>query len=437
MRQQMRIALWFFLCCLMLWVIQQAHSQAPTTIPVTGNLTNISGTPGAYTGITIDLVNCPSPASIAGYYGIVQTAYQIMASSNGAVNTSVWPNDKIDCNGTTGNSQYMLTYLVNGTPAGTPQCYQVTSGTVWNLSTQQPVTCSQSPPNPQDATFNNVVVNGVLTLQSALGVNFPAIQAPSITLTTPLAVSSGGTGVANGTGYEYGNGTLAHTFSTTIPYSALTGTPVAPVNFAAVAHQWLNSYNSTTGAFTAAQPTTSDISGLGSVQINNISAPLQFSVGTLSCPSCTTGISGTNLSLSGYFTMQTSTSATSGNPVDSQIFSLKGNTWNGSSSTASGWLMQDVETYSAGTYFSNLTVGYQGPDAGIGTQVISLNGLTKIGGELESSVSISPDNGATTWNTGGITPTGSCTNGSLYSNTAGTTGSTFYVCVASAWVDVK
>lgn len=49
-------------------------------------------------------------------------------------------------------------------------------------------------------------------------------------LTTPLSVSQGGTGVATGTGYAYGNGTGAFTFSTTIPYSALTGTPATGVS---------------------------------------------------------------------------------------------------------------------------------------------------------------------------------------------------------------
>lgn len=143
-----------------------AYSAAPTTIPVTGNLTGLSGGGAAYTSILIELMNCPSPATIPGFYGIVQTGYQIMADSSGAVNGSIWPNDVIDCNGTTGNSQYMLSYQVNGVVAGTPQCYQVTSGSVWNLSTQQPVTCGQSPPNPQDGNFQNLTVSDNLAAAS-------------------------------------------------------------------------------------------------------------------------------------------------------------------------------------------------------------------------------------------------------------------------------
>ena len=36
--------------------------------------------------------------------------------------------------------------------------------------------------------------------------------------------------------------------------------PVVPLTFAAVAHEWLNSYDATTGLFTATQPTANDIS---------------------------------------------------------------------------------------------------------------------------------------------------------------------------------
>jgi hypothetical protein len=38
--------------------------------------------------------------------------------------------------------------------------------------------------------------------------------------------------------------------------------PIVPVNTPSVAHEWLNSYNASTGAFTATQPAFSDISGV-------------------------------------------------------------------------------------------------------------------------------------------------------------------------------
>ena len=51
---------------------------------------------------------------------------------------------------------------------------------------------------------------------------------PSITgMTTPLPQSEGGTGTASGTGYAYGHGTSGFTYSTTIPYSSITGTPTS------------------------------------------------------------------------------------------------------------------------------------------------------------------------------------------------------------------
>jgi hypothetical protein len=41
------------------------------------------------------------------------------------------------------------------------------------------------------------------------------------------------------------------------------------------------------------------------------------------------------------------------------------------------------------------------------------------------------------WSSGSSAPSGSCTNGSLYSNIAGSSGSTLYACVSGAWTNVK
>ena len=139
----------------------QALAQTPVPLPVQGNLGSISGSGVPYAGIDIQLQNCPSPVSITGYFGIIQQEYQVQADPSGNINTTVWPNDLITCNGTTGNSQYNLSLVLNGVVQGTPQCYQVVSTQgLWNLNTQQPITCSQPAPNPQDKTFNNLTVNG-------------------------------------------------------------------------------------------------------------------------------------------------------------------------------------------------------------------------------------------------------------------------------------
>lgn len=41
------------------------------------------------------------------------------------------------------------------------------------------------------------------------------------------------------------------------------------------------------------------------------------------------------------------------------------------------------------------------------------------------------------WTTGAGSPSGTCVNGSIYSNTTGTAGSTFYTCVSTAWLAVS
>lgn len=146
----------------------QAIAQTPTPIPITGNLGAIQGTGQPYAGVSIQLQNCASPVAITGYFGIVQQGYQIRASSAGLITGTVWPNDLITCNGTTGNSQYAVTLMVGGTPSGTTQCYQVTSTqAIWNMNTQQPVACGQSPPNPQDAQYRNLNVTGCFSVDGS------------------------------------------------------------------------------------------------------------------------------------------------------------------------------------------------------------------------------------------------------------------------------
>lgn len=140
----------------------QALAQTPVPLPVTGNLSSIVGSPVAYAGLDVQLQNCPSPVAISGYWGIVQQEYQVQANASGMVSFNLWPNDLITCNSTTGNSQYLLSILVNGAVQGTPQCYQIvsTQGS-WNINgPQQPIPCSQPPPNPQDASYRNINSTG-------------------------------------------------------------------------------------------------------------------------------------------------------------------------------------------------------------------------------------------------------------------------------------
>jgi hypothetical protein len=145
-----------------------AIASAQTTIPVTGNLSQILGSPQPYASVTIQLQNCPAPVSVTGSSVLVTTQADIQADGSGFVNSTVIPNDLINCNGTTGSSQYAVSYIVGGVPSANPVCFQVASTQgVWNLNTQQPIVCGQTPPNPQDVTWNNVVVNQNLSAATA------------------------------------------------------------------------------------------------------------------------------------------------------------------------------------------------------------------------------------------------------------------------------
>jgi len=216
-----------------------ALAQTPTPIPVTGNLGSISGLSQPYAGVQIQLQNCPSPVRITGLMGIVQQTYQIQASSNGLINSTVWPNDLIDCNGTTGSSQYNVVQMVGGFPSGTPQCYQVTSTQgIWNMNTQQPIVCSQTPPAPGDVTYNNLVVNDFLQGNNAnftgqvevgsllLGTSIPPCSSGYMTGFTVLLVPICAAAPAGGL-TSFNGRTVAAVVPTTgdYSYSMISGTP--------------------------------------------------------------------------------------------------------------------------------------------------------------------------------------------------------------------
>ena len=50
-----------------------------------------------------------------------------------------------------------------------------------------------------------------------------------------------------------------------VPYTSVTGAPVPPANFAAIASQWIRAYNALTGAFTASQPAFGDLTGTAGI----------------------------------------------------------------------------------------------------------------------------------------------------------------------------
>lgn len=77
-------------------------------------------------------------------------------------------------------------------------------------------------------------------------------------------------------------------------------TPVSPITFSVVAHEFITSYNATTGVFTAAEPAFTDISGIASVA--------QGGTGT-SSPGL---VAGTNISITGTWPNQTINASSTG-----------------------------------------------------------------------------------------------------------------------------
>lgn len=215
--------------CLFILSCATFCAQTPTPIPVTGNLSSILGNGQAYAGVSIQLLNCPSPVSIPGYSVIVQQGYQVQANPSGVVNTTVWSNDLINCNGTQGNSEYQLSYVANGAVQGTPQCYQVVSTQTWNLNTQSPIACTGSAPNPYGVS--QIIAGSGVTISPTTGKGNVVIN-----LTGGGGMIYPGAGIPNSSGSSWltsygvnGSGNVVLTTSPTLV------TPTA------------NTYNATTG----------------------------------------------------------------------------------------------------------------------------------------------------------------------------------------------
>ena len=87
--------------------------------------------------------------------------------------------------------------------------------------------------------------------------------------------------------------------------------------------------------------------------------------------------------------------------------------------------------FTVGTIAWGSNLSHMNPVASIDTSGSgSFAGGVYVGSAVKSAAKVS-------WTQGPAAPSGACTNGSLYSNTTGTSGSTFYVCVSGGWVDVR
>ena len=99
-----------------------------------------------------------------------------------------------------------------------------------------------------DALVNGTVPTCAVVQYSQLGGSVPIwnqnTTGTAANVTGVVAPANGGTGVASPTGYAYGNGASNYTFSTTIPYSSLTGTPAVPTSA-----NWPNAGTCTAGQY--------------------------------------------------------------------------------------------------------------------------------------------------------------------------------------------
>jgi len=106
--------------------------------------------------------------------------------------------------------------------------------------------------------------------------------------------------------------------------------PIVPVTFTAVAHEFLTAYNAATGAFSAAQPVFTDISGVATVA--------QGGTGT-----ATPGlVAGTNVTITGSWPDQTVKSSTTGLSVTITTAKLTTLGANGSLTFTNGLLVSQV-----------------------------------------------------------------------------------------------
>lgn len=107
-----------------------------------------------------------------------------------------------------------------------------------------------------------VIDSAIESLTSALAggsiaINGALVNAPNFQNSSTVTFSVSGHNIT-------ATATLA-TVATTGAYSDLSGKPVLPANTNAVSHQFVTAYNSATGAFTQAQPAATDVSGLATV----------------------------------------------------------------------------------------------------------------------------------------------------------------------------
>jgi hypothetical protein len=158
-----------------------------------------------------------------------------------------------------------------------------------------------------------------------------------------------------------------------IPWTNLTGVPALPATKAAAASNWLNSYSSATGLFTAAQPAFTDITGvatLAQIPTGYLWSNLGNAGGnlTLANAAFTTEFDQTS---NAVWLWKNTTVATALTVNASPLHSFAANYWTGSASAADTWTIGS--SMAAGTNgISTLTIAHTGST---GAATVSVPGL--------------------------------------------------------------
>jgi len=149
-------------------------------------------------------------------------------------------------------------------------------------------------------SFGNI--SGTVAVGQLSGTYNISITGNAATATTAVTISGTITG-SQVTGNISGD---AASITGTITYAQVTGIPAFPVTIAAVSHEWLNSYTSTTGLFTQSQPASTDLSDAASLAY-------------LASPSFTGTASFVNVHITGTLEDGASSVGTSGQVLSSTV----------------------------------------------------------------------------------------------------------------------
>ena len=201
-----------------------------TFVQFSNNATYTAGTGLTLTGFQFSI----TPVGTAGTYGSASNVPVLTTNASGQISSVT--NTPIAIGASQVTSGTFASSLLSGSYTGITGVGTLTAGT-WNGSTigvayggtgantfttgYLKASGTAAFTTVSSIPSSDITGLGTMSTQNANNVN---ITGGTIALTTPLAVSSGGSGATTLTGYLIGNGTSAFTASTTIPTTALSGT---------------------------------------------------------------------------------------------------------------------------------------------------------------------------------------------------------------------